>query len=120
MKMTNEFNLFDSIKTGMEEAIEFSKGELKSAKVDRVTILPIRRYGKEDIKTIRQNKGMSQRIFAQTLGVSKKTIEAWEAGTSNPSGTANRLLELLELDNEIFERYSIVEHQATITSTASR
>lgn len=32
--MSEDFNLFDSIHTGLEEAIEFSKGELKTLKVD--------------------------------------------------------------------------------------
>jgi len=113
IKMSAEFNLYDSIKTGMEEAIEFSKGTLKNARIDYVTILPLRQYSREEIKAIRAQKGMTQSIFAKTLGVSIKTIEAWEAGTSKPSGTASRLLELLERDNEIFERHSIVARQET-------
>lgn len=35
-------------------------------------------------------------MFAQMLGVSKKTVEAWEAGTNVPNGSAMRLLQLLE------------------------
>lgn len=118
--MSTNFNLYDSIKAGMEEAIEFSKGKLKNAKVDRVTILPIRQYSREDIKAMRINQGMTQKIFAQTIGVSAKTIEAWEAGTSHPSGTASRLLELLERDNKIFERSSIVTRQETRSAAGVR
>jgi len=40
-----------------------------------------------------------------------KTVEAWEAGTNKPSGVANRMLELLNRDNTLFERYSIVARQ---------
>jgi len=111
--MSKDFNLFESIKTGMEEAIEFSKGNLKNVKVNHVTISPLRQYSREDIKLIRMGKGMTQNIFAKALGVSIKTVEAWEAGTSHPSGTASRLLELLERDSEIFERHTIVARQET-------
>jgi len=51
---------------------------------------------------------MTQRLFAEALGVSVKTVEAWEAGTNRPSGLANRMLELLTKDDNFFERYSIV------------
>ena len=108
-----DFNLFDSIKTGLEEAIAFSKGNLKNVKIDCVTITPLRQYSREDIKRIRIGKGMTQNFFAKTLGVSIKTIEAWEAGTSQPSGAASRLLELLERDSELFERHAIVVRQET-------
>ena len=109
--MSETFNLFDSIKTGLEEAIEFSKGNLKNVKVNHITISPLRKYNREDIKLMRTGKGMTQNIFAKALGVSVKTIEAWESGTSQPSGTASRLLELLERDSEIFERHTIVAWQ---------
>ncbi len=35
-------------------------------------------------------------LFAQYLGVSPKTVEAWEAGKNKPSGSSSRLLELLD------------------------
>ena len=39
---------------------------------------------------------MSQRIFAGYLGVSDKTVEAWEAGTNRPSGAACRILRMMD------------------------
>jgi putative transcriptional regulator len=54
---------------------------------------------------------MSQRLFAEALGVSTKTVEAWEAGTNTPSGVANRMLELLVRDSAILERCAIVARQ---------
>ena len=38
---------------------------------------------------------MSQKAFAGYLGVSPKTVEAWEAGTNQPSGAASRLLSMM-------------------------
>jgi len=38
---------------------------------------------------------MTQAVFADYLGVSPKTIEAWELGRTHPTGPANRLLDIL-------------------------
>ena len=46
--------------------------------------------------------------FAKALGVSVKTVEAWEMGVNRPSGIASRMLEFLTHDNSLFERFSIV------------
>ena len=39
---------------------------------------------------------MTQKIFADYMGVSPKTVEAWESGINHPVGPACRLLSLLE------------------------
>ena len=37
----------------------------------------------------------TQKNFAFVLGVSPKTVEAWESGRNTPQGTAQRFLQLL-------------------------
>jgi len=101
-------SLYDSIKQGLIEAIEYECGNLPSVKVDKITIAPIRIYSSGEIKAIRIHQCMTQKIFAKALGVSIKTVEAWEAGTNRPSGIANRMLELLTQDNELLERCSVI------------
>jgi DNA-binding transcriptional regulator YiaG len=39
----------------------------------------------EEVKTIRQQLGLSQEKFAQELGFTGKTVYCWEAGRSTPS-----------------------------------
>ena len=101
-------HLFNSIKQGLNEAIEYERGNLTGIKVDKVTVAPIHTYTASEIKAIRAQQSMTQRVFAEALGVSVKTVESWEAGTNRPSGIANRMFEILTLDNSLFERYSIV------------
>ena len=48
------------------------------------------------------------------MGVSIKTVEAWEAGTNHPSGSANRLLHMMELDNELTEKYPFISKASSI------
>lgn len=104
-------SIFESIKQGLSEAVEYERGNLPDVKVDRITISPLHTYTSEEIKEIRSKQNMTQRLFAEAIGVSPKTIEAWEAGINSPSGTANRILELLNRDNNLFEKYSIIARQ---------
>ena len=104
-------NLFESIKQGLNEAIEYEQGNLQNVKVDKISIAPLHTYTASEVKEIRTCHNMTQRLFAEALGVSVKTVEAWETGTNRPSGAANRMLELLQQDNSLFERYSIVARQ---------
>lgn len=52
--------------------------------------LPMRRYGADEIKLIRQSCSMNQKHFADLLGVSVKTLEAWEQGINTPGSAAAR------------------------------
>ena len=101
-------NVYESLKQGLVEAIEYERGNLHGVKVDKITITPVNNYTANDIKAIRLQQNMPQRLFAKALGVSVKTVEAWEMGINRPSGIASRMLELLTHDNSLFERFSIV------------
>ena len=86
--------LFDDLKTGLEEAIAYEKGT-GTARVTTYTILPVNHYSREDIKKLRVDSKMTQVVFASFMGVSKKTVEAWENGRIKPSGSACRLMDIL-------------------------
>ena len=59
-------------------------------------IEPVKEYTAEDIKKIRKKTGTSQGFLAKWLGVSVKTVQAWELGTNIPNGPSARLLALLD------------------------
>ena len=90
-------SVFEDIKTGLMEAIEFEKGNLK-ANTRTLSVTPIEEFTPGEIKEIRKSVGMTQVLFAKYLGVSLKTVEAWEAGRNQPSGTACRLLAITKKD----------------------
>ena len=62
----------------------------------------------EDIKAIRKKLGFTQAVFAAVIGVSTKTVEAWETGTNQPIGPARRKNSLIQFDPEILQSYHIV------------
>lgn len=90
-------SIFDEIKTGLNEAIEFEKGNLK-AKTTTLYIEPVAVFDASEIKSIRNSTGLTQNLFAKYMGVSVKTVEAWEAGRNHPDGAASRLLYLTKKD----------------------
>ena len=92
-------SLFDDLRMGLEQAIEFEKGT-GEARTTRYAIEPVKRYDKTDIRRIRNRHGVSQSVFANYMGVSKKTVEAWECGRNKPTGPACRLLHILDAKGE--------------------
>lgn len=89
--------VFEDIKLGLEQAIEYEKGTLK-AKRTTLSIMPLDVFTAAEIKKIRNDTGLSQALFAKYMGVSVKTVEAWEAGRNQPEGAARRLLAITRED----------------------
>lgn len=69
-----------------------------------ITFAPVREFEAGEIKEIRNGLGMTQTVFAMFMGVSKKTVEAWEAGRNMPDGPARRLLAMAQADPQITEK----------------
>lgn len=100
-------NVYESIVQGLNEAIEYEKGNLK-AKTVKMSIAPLPEIESNQVRDIRQSLDMTQRMFAAVMGVSIKTVEAWENGTNTPSGVARRMLSLLQSDPEIPTKYNLI------------
>ena len=100
---------YDSIMAGLNEAIEDSGSERPFLKRQKVSVTPVKVYDASAVKKIRSATGMSQKIFASYLGVSGKTVEAWESGINHPSGAASRILSMMEMDQDFVSRYPFVK-----------
>jgi putative transcriptional regulator len=96
---------YESVMRGLKEIHEDIKSEKPVLKRNTVIIEPVKEYSGEEVKNIRKSVGMSQTVFASYLGVSNKTIEAWEAGTNHPSGPASRILSMIEIDKDIVNKF---------------
>ena len=64
---------------------------------------------KNYIKSLRETLDMSQVVFADLLGVSKKTIEKWEQGANPIKGCSSRLLYLLYNDTSLINKFYSVK-----------
>ncbi|MVX57047.1 helix-turn-helix domain-containing protein [Parasutterella sp. NM82_D38] len=71
------------------EDLLLSVKQMKARKAERRTfVIPV-------VET-RNKTGLTQEKFAQLLGVSVKTLAAWEQGVRTPSGAARTLLKIAE------------------------
>lgn len=100
-------NVFESSMQGFTEVIAYEKSE-KTARSANVTIAPLPEISADEVQKLRQSLHMTQRTFAALMGVSNKTVEAWEKGTNAPAGTARRMMGMLLADHTIPEKYNII------------
>lgn len=98
-------SVYDGIMKGLEQALEHAEG--KRALRTTLVFEPIREYGPEEIRQLRRELGMTQTVFAGFLGVSPKTVEAWEAGRNRPEGPARRLFTMLQHNPELPDQFRI-------------
>ena len=87
-------SLFARLKASLQEAREFTAGEL-TLKTFSVPDPPPS-YTPQKIIGIRRSLRMSQSVFARVLNTSTKTVQSWEQGLRQPTQAAQRLLEVLE------------------------
>ena len=94
--------LYERLKKGLEEGIQFSKGELNLRTVE-VPEKPPKATAKT-IVALRGQTNLSQAVFAKLLNVSKKTVQSWEQGQRTPSQASLRLIQILnEQPNVVFK-----------------
>lgn len=100
---------YEDLVASIGEAIEDAEAQEKKLSRRVVTIMPVKEYHSEQIKKIRNSTGMSQKLFASYLGVSNKTVEAWERGINQPSGAASRMLHMMEMDGNLVNEFPFVQ-----------
>jgi len=100
-------NAFEQIMEGLNEVQDFLAGQGPATVTEVMIKEPKGRTGKQ-IKKVREKLGYSQAVFAGALSVSKKTVEAWEAGRNAPSGVALRLIDLIDQDADLLHRNGVI------------
>lgn len=83
---------FESIKKGVEEAIEWKKGKKTGAR--------IRQYTAMDVAQIRKKTGLTQKEFSGVFLIPLSTLRQWEQGKRVPQGPAQALLRIIDKDAE--------------------
>lgn len=92
-------------KSAILEAVhDTAKGLHKAGVMDRITLRefdrlclpPIEPLEPEKIKRIREEAHVSQAVFAAILNTSLSTVQKWEVGQKRPTGTALKLLHLVQ------------------------
>ena len=97
-------SVYESIMKGLNEAADYQQGKVRARKT-KLNVKPVDSFNTDEIKQIRQKTGMSQVMFAGSMGVSPKTVEAWENGRNKPEGASRRLLEVVRDDPGFLTRF---------------
>lgn len=96
-KNFEKIDFFSGIMEGLEEALKFEKGNVNA--LARKRSLP-----SVNVAEIRKSLNMTQKMFASVLGVTCRTVEAWECGKSNPTPTAKKLIYLISENHSLAEK----------------
>ncbi len=92
-------DFFSGIMEGLSEALAYEKGKASAETFARKQALPA-----VNIREIRIDLSMTQKSFAEVLGVSCRTVEAWECGKTTPSPTAKKLIYLIQQDHSLVNK----------------
>jgi putative transcriptional regulator len=87
--------LFERLKASLEDGIRYARGELNLKTVTVATAPPA--VSALEIASLRKKLDMSQAVFASIMNVSAKTVQSWEQGERQPSQSALRLLQVMQL-----------------------
>ena len=79
-------SLFDDLKQGLEEAIEYEKGQGK-ARVKTYMIMPVKEYSYTEIREIRMRAGMTQGVFCILYGCFEENSRGMGVWQNTPNRT---------------------------------
>jgi putative transcriptional regulator len=91
---SDAFEAIHSAVAGMAEAGTIDKVTLRE--FDAMCIDTEITFAPEEIKQLRERSHLSQPVFARYLNTSESTVQKWESGAKRPSGTALKLLAVVE------------------------
>ncbi len=72
-------------------------------------VLPTNPPSPGEIKGLREKANLSQKEFADAIGVSVSAVSSWENGRKVPDGLACRYLDMLERDGGLIGKYVEME-----------
>ena len=70
--------------------------QLTMREFDRLCMPPVEPLAPDQIRRIRDTSRVSQAVFARLLNTSLSTVQKWEIGQKKPTGTALKLLHLVQ------------------------
>ena len=91
---SDAFEAIHSAVAGMERAGTINKATMRDFDETCMAITPT--ITPAAIKQLREANKVSQPVFARYLNTSESTIKKWETGAKQPSGTALKLLSIVQ------------------------
>ncbi|MBL4889444.1 MAG: XRE family transcriptional regulator [Candidatus Lindowbacteria bacterium] len=99
--MVKKTKLGQELIEGLNEVMAHQRGEITLKETTLVDDPP--EWTKDKIASLRLKKlRVSQSIFASLLAVTRSAVQAWEQGQKRPTGSARRLLQVIDKDPKGF------------------
>lgn len=76
--------------------------DMKAGRAVRKTVVKV-----SWISAVRHKTGLTQEQFARLLGVSVRTLQAWEQGVRQPSGAAQTVLRIADRDPKMLANLAL-------------
>ena len=96
----SEKRLAERILQGLEEGLAFCRGEITLKTTVFLDEPPATTPA--GIVQLREQLRVTQRVFAQMLNVSPRTVQDWERGLRTPTQSSLRLLQVIQQRPEVF------------------
>lgn len=88
--------VYNDIMDSLNELLDAAQGKETGIVVHPRKVKDVEYFSPQQIKQVRLDANMTQKTFAACIGVSSKSVEAWEGGRSHPDGAARRMLGLMK------------------------
>ena len=92
-------NIGNNIIQGMNEAIEYVRGQKEGAVTHEIKV-----PDNIDVAKIRKNMRLTRIRFAERFGFNPKAVQNWEQGVRRPTRSARILLCILEKEPDIVNK----------------
>jgi putative transcriptional regulator len=88
---------FNRIRAGLEDAIEYARGDTKDRRVHRIDVPAV------NVRSIRHRTGLTQQEFSMKYGFAVASVCNWEQGRRQPDRSARLLLMVIDKHPEVVE-----------------
>jgi putative transcriptional regulator len=92
--MTSIRDTLSEMAKDLYEVEAINKTTLRQFNINALPLVP--NYTASQIANLRHKLGLSQSVFAAYLNVSDRAIKKWEQGETKPTGTALKLLSIVD------------------------
>ena len=96
-------------KEAVKDALYPKKNGVVTKRNRSLSVTPVKKMSAEDVKALRKHLKLSYSVFSEVLGISNKTLEAWEAGTNSPTGPAVRLMNMMKSNPDFLIDMGIIK-----------
>lgn len=92
---SNKLDFENLLEESVSQINQYAEGNTENVEVVTYKLHDLPQIDLYTVKKLRKELEATQKTFGDVLGVSTRTVEAWEVGRSISNGSATRLMQLM-------------------------